>query len=114
MDMLESLNRATSKTAALAAELREKQVRNEIATQLLERGVDDPDIILLVLGNVGAADSLVAGRITADKVEEIRKQPYSTWEKFIVTQALARADRRPADEVEDDIPYGKEDGTDED
>ena len=112
--MLEALNRATSKNAALAAELREKQVRIEIATQLLERSVDDANIILLVLGNVGAADSIVAGRITADKVEEIRKQTYDTWEKFIVTRALARTNREPADEVEDDIPYGKEESTDED
>lgn len=120
--MLDSLNRATAKNASYAADLREKQVRTEIASQLIERGIDDATTILLVLGHVDAADAIVASRIKSEKVDEILNESWDSWQRYLVRRIVAeQAQRRQMEaavkeavETEDDLPYGEKGEADED
>ena len=121
--MLESLNRATAKNTVYAADLREKQVRTEIASQLIERGIDDATTILLVLGHVDAADAIVASRIKSEEVDEILNESWESWPRYLVRRMVAEQAQRKqmqaavenaVAETEDDLPYGEKGEADED
>lgn len=120
--MLDSLNRATAKNTVYAADLREKQVRTEIASQLIERGINDATTILLVLGHVDAADALVASRMKYEDVDEILDQTWDSWQRYLARRMVAeQAQRRQMEaavkeavETEDDLPYGEKGEADED
>ena len=104
----DTMNRMSSRIAAQAADIREHAVRNDIAVNLMMRGIDDIPTILLVLGHAEAADSLVMTRIKPDNIDDVLGQNYMDWEKFVALKMLNAQKPAPAtldDTTEDDLPF---------
>ena len=104
----DTMNRMSSRIAAQAADIREHAVRNDIAVNLMMRGIDDIPTILLVLGHAEAADSLVMTRIKPDNIDDVLGQNYMDWEKFVALKMLNAQKPAPAvddDITEDDLPF---------
>ena len=108
MATINMVNRLNARNAAQAADIREHAVRNDIAVNLMMRGIDDIPTILLVLGYEDAADSLVMAKIDPDDIRDIVGQSYMDWEKFVALKMLNAQKPAPAvydDSTEDDLPF---------
>lgn len=111
----DDIKRQAARITSLTADIREKLVREEIATNLIVRGEDDPELIMLVLGHVEAADAIVASKIKQEQIPGILNQSYNDWKSYIVRKAYAES-HQPApapvadddDTTEDDLPVGME------
>lgn len=110
----DDIKRQAARITSLTADIREKLVREEIATNLIVRGEDDPELIMLVLGHVEAADAIVASKIKKEQIPGILNQSYNDWKSYIVRKAYTPRQPAPApvadddDTTEDDLPVGME------
>lgn len=107
-----AVNRLSARVAAQAADIREHTVRNDIAMNLMMRGMSDPELILLVLGHEEEADTLVMTKINPDNLNDIVGQNYMDWEKFVALKILNAYKSTPAvndDSTEDDLPFPADD-----
>lgn len=105
---MDTATRLNARNASQAADIREYMARNDIAVNLMMRGMSDPELILLVLGHAEAADSLVMAKIKPDNIEDIVGQNYMDWEKFVALKMLNAQKPAPAvldDITEDDLPF---------
>ena len=116
---LNTVNRLNAKIAALAADNKELYVRQQIARDLLVRGQNKSELILLVLGDAETADNLVASGIPQHRIEWIANDTdndNTTWERYVCMKIMAQRavmevprtnTTAPAeDETEDDLPAG--------
>ncbi len=105
---MDTATRLNARNASQAADIREYMARNDIAVNLMMRGMSDPELILLVLGHADAADSLVMAKIKPDDIENVIGQNYMDWEKFAALKMLNAQKPAPAiddDSTEDDLPF---------
>lgn len=103
---MDTATRLNARNASQAADIREYMARDDIAVNLMMRGMSDPELILLVLGHAEAADSLVMAKIKPDDIEDIVGQNYMDWEKFVALKMLNAQKPAPVvDETEDDLPF---------
>ena len=105
---METATRLHARNASQAADIREYMTRNDIAVNLMMRGMSDPELILLVLGRAEEADTLVMAKIKPDNLEDIVGQNYMDWEKFVALKMLNAQKPAPAtfdDTTEDDLPF---------
>lgn len=105
---METATRLQARNTSQAADIREYMTRNDIAVNLMMRGLSDPELILLVLGRAEEADTLVMAKIKPDSIEDIVGQNYMDWEKFVALKMLNAQKPAPAtldDTTEDDLPF---------
>ena len=104
---MDTATRLHARNASQAADIREYMARNDIAVNLMMRGMSDPELILLVLGHADAADSLVMAKINPGNLEDIIGQNYMDWEKFVALKMLNAQKPAPVadDTTEDDLPF---------
>lgn len=105
---MDTATRLYARNTSQAADIREYMARNDIAVNLMMRGMNDPELILLVLGHAEVADSLVMAKIKPDNIEDIVGQNYMDWEKFVALKMLNAQKPAPVvddDGTEDDLPF---------
>lgn len=105
---MDTATRLYARNTSQAADIREYMARNDIAVNLMMRGLSDPELILLVLGHAEAADTLVMSKINPDNLEDIVGQNYMDWEKFVALKAMNAKKPTPVvddDGTEDDLPF---------
>lgn len=116
------VNRLNARNVALAADNRELFTRQQIARDLIVRGQNKSELILLVLGDAETADNLVASEISPHRVEWIangNEDDGMTWERYVCMKIVAQRGAMEAprtntpapaeDETEDDLPVGFDD-----
>ena len=114
---LNTVNRLNARIAALTANSKELYVRQEIARDLLLRGQNKPELILLVLGDTETADNLVASGIAPHRVEWIANDTdndNTTWERYVCMKIMAQRAAMGATKPNTDIPAPAEDETEDD
>lgn len=105
---MDTATRLYARNTAQAADIREYMTRNDIAVNLMMRGLSDPELILLVLGRAEEADTLVMAKIKPDNIDDIVGQNYMDWEKFVALKMMNTQKPAPAvydDSTEDDLPF---------
>ena len=105
---METATRLQTRNTSQAADIREYMTRNDIAVNLMMRGLSDPELILLVLGRAEEADTLVMAKIKPDNIDDVLGQNYMDWEKFVALKMLNAQKPAPAvydDSTEDDLPF---------
>lgn len=120
---LNTVNRLNAKITAQAANNNELFTRQQIARDLLVRGQNKAELLLLVLGDTETADNLVASGIPQHRVEWIADGSEGddgmTWERYVCMKIMAQravmetprtnAPAPAEDETEDDLPVGFDD-----
>ena len=105
---MDTATRLYARNTSQAADIREYMTRNDIAVNLMMRGMSDPELILLVLGRAEEADTLVMAKIKPDNIDDVLGQNYMDWEKFVALKMLNAQKPAPAvddDITEDDLPF---------
>lgn len=113
--IIEMTNRLNAKIAAMAANNRELYARQEIARDLIARGQDKPELLMLVLGDTETADNLVASGIASHRVEWIADggtgDDGMTWERYVCMKIIAQRAAAGVPKPNTDIPAPAEDET---